>query len=107
MAALAGPFRYAATSGPYLDMIAFNTAADGDTDFTAANSITLGYCPRAIYATGAGDISFYAVGGLGSDGVTPTPTIRVVTVAAKSFLPVGVGEVTNTNTNATGLFACL
>lgn len=107
MGAPTGPKILAATEGPYLDMIGFNTAATGDADFTNTSGVTGGLCARAIYATGNGNIAFYPLGGPGNDGVTPTPTVRVVGVGDKSFLPVAVAQVDNTNTTATGLFACL
>ncbi len=105
MAAPTGPKRLAAYDNtPYLDMIAFNTAASGDIDFTNTSGPTAGICPRGIYATGNGAITFYAVGAAGDE---PAVASRTVTVGDKTFLPVAVASVDNTNTNATGLFACL
>ncbi len=108
MAAPTGPKILAAKGDtPYLEMIAFNTAATGDADFTNTSGVTHGYCARAIYATGNGNIAFWPLGAPGLGGVVPTPTVRVVTVGDKSTLPVAVAQVDNTNTTATGLFAML
>lgn len=106
MPAPTGNIRLAAYDDrPYLDMIAINAATDPD--FTNTSGPTGGWCARGLYVTGNGAISFYGIGAPGLDGVTPTPTVRTVTAGDKVFLPVAVASIDNTNTNASGIFACL
>lgn len=106
MPAPTGPIRLAAYDNtPYLDMIAINTSLNPD--FTNTAGPTGGWCARGLYVEGNGNIAFYGIGAPGLDGVTPTPTVRVITVGDKVFIPVAVASIDNTNTNATGIFACL
>lgn len=100
-----GPKRLAAyDNSPYLDMIAINAATDPD--FTNTSGPTAGWCARGLYVEGNGAITFWPVGAPGLDGA-PTAASRTVTVGDKVFLPVAVASIDNTNTNASGIFACL
>lgn len=81
---------------------------DADIDFTDPDGPTAGFCPRALYATGAGTIVMTMVGPAGGSGVAPpTPVARTVAFNAGETIWAFVTSITDSGTSATGVVAIL
>ncbi len=109
MAAPAGPYRTAKIdNSPAVDAIPVDPSG-GDKDLTDPAGVTGGWCARSFYVTVAGDVAFYAVGAnTAPSNATPVvPAIRIMTVPAKTVIPVQVAQFNQTNTTATGIVALL
>lgn len=81
---------------------------DADIDFTDPEGPTGGFCPRAIYAAGAGNIVLTFTGPPGGSGVAPpAPVARTVPFEAKETRWGYVTYLTDSGTDATGIQAIL
>lgn len=109
MAVPAGAFRTAKhDNSPAVDAVPIDVSG-GDQDLTLGTGLTGGWCARSFYVTVAGDVAFYAVGAnTAPSNATPvTPTIRTMTVPAKTVIPVQVAQFNTSGTTATGIVALL
>ncbi len=78
------------------------TPSGDDVDLTDPDGLTSGYCARNLFITGAGDVTYLAVG---AKGLTPESVTETCT--AGQTLAVCVQKIYDSGTDATGIIAVI